>query len=307
MYVLTRNGCSGIPIDCIQAHYQNNPENRDLFAGFIKEHFENKRITKTQLYVLIYVHFRNTDALDDLLPGFCKLYLESSEGFNAYIENACESVQEWNAMCAATGLLGSMVQGPDTPTNAMLPVITEDSTTTKAIASTLTPARQPEERSTIASLVEDGFDASRSLSDVTNDVANSPLLSHRLEMVSDDKHEASRLPPASSIPHFGPVFPDSKAIIYRAFKPYIHGICGRAYAHPSNVRHHHEGLGGGTRRGCKGTGTDKHLRWDDHPSCKITLSMLNYKSVAEGVVIVDQESLDKVNAAIAAGLAFKEG
>lgn len=304
---MTRNSCSGIPIDCIQAHYQKNPEIKDLFADLVKDHFENKIITKTQLYVLVYVHFRNINALDDLLPGFCELYLEPSEGYNAYIENACGNVQEWNALCAAIGLVGSMIQVPDIPTNAILPVITEDSTTAKAITSPFTPAMQPEERSSIASLVEDESGASWPPSDVPSDVANSPLLSHRLKMMSDDDHEASRLPPASSVPHVGPVFSDSKAIIYRASKPYIHGICGRAYAHPNDVRHHHEGLGGGTRKGCKGTGKDKHLRWDDHPSCKIALKMLNYVSVAEGVVILDQESLDKVNAAIAAGLASKTG
>lgn len=318
MYVLTRNNCSVILVNCIQAHYQNNLENKYLLANFIEKHYENKRITESQLYVLVYLLFLHTNALG-LLPGFCELYLPPSlhdidlEPLHTYLEHAYGSVEEWNLMCVATGLVKLMGEAPGIPINSILPVITEAFETAKVNTSPLTPARQPEEKSSIVSLVEDESGASSPLSDVLSDVANSPLLSHRLKVVSnesdetEDKSKAARFPPASSVPHVGPVFSDSKAIIYRDSKPYIHGICGRGFAHPANVRHHHEGLGGGTRKGCKGTGRDKRLAWDDHPSCKISLKMLNYKSVAEGVILLDQESLDKVNTAIAAGLAFKDG
>lgn len=46
--------------------------------------------------------------------------------------------------------------------------------------------------------------------------------------------------------------------------------------------------------------------WNDHPSCKVDYPQLNYVQVKDGYVILDQESLDRLEQAIAAGVAHRE-
>lgn len=45
-------------------------------------------------------------------------------------------------------------------------------------------------------------------------------------------------------------------------------------------------------------------KWDDHPSARIEYPDLNYTKVKDGYVILDQQSRDKIDNAVAAGLEY---
>ena len=102
----------------------------------------------------------------------------------------------------------------------------------------------------------------------------------------------SKLPPASTIPHIGPIYPTTRAIIARSHKPYVHALCGQIFGHPAEVQRHHNGQGG--RPGCweksgKPEGDDG--RWDKHDSCKVKLSDVEYVKVQEGWVVTNWGSV----------------
>ncbi|KAK4503360.1 hypothetical protein PRZ48_004275 [Zasmidium cellare] len=103
---------------------------------------------------------------------------------------------------------------------------------------------------------------------------------------------------AAEISHYGPVYKDRRSVFARGNKPYIHAACGQGFAHPQDVKSHEKKSRGGA--GCHAPGKE----WDDHPSCKVTYPELNYCQVKDGYVILDQESFDKLEGAIAAGLAY---
>jgi hypothetical protein len=101
------------------------------------------------------------------------------------------------------------------------------------------------------------------------------------------------LPPASSIPHLGPIYPTTRAIIARSHKPYIHALCGMAFGHPAEVQRHHNGQGG--RSGCwekSGKPAGDEGRWDRHESCKVKLAEVQYVKVQEGWVVTSWGSAD---------------
>lgn len=109
--------------------------------------------------------------------------------------------------------------------------------------------------------------------------------------------QQSNLPPASSIPHLGPIYPTTRAIIARSHKPYIHALCGMAFGHPAEVQRHHNGQGG--RPGCReksGKPGGEDARWDSHESCKAKLAEVQYVKVQEGWVVTSwgNASVEKV-------------
>lgn len=104
----------------------------------------------------------------------------------------------------------------------------------------------------------------------------------------------------SEVPHVGPVFPTRRAVLSRNNRPYIHAACGHEFAHPQDVKAHERKARAGA--GCTAAGKE----WDDHPSCKADYPQLNYAQVKDGYVILDQESFDKLEAAIATGLRHHE-
>jgi hypothetical protein len=98
--------------------------------------------------------------------------------------------------------------------------------------------------------------------------------------------KVSKLPPASSITHSGPIYPTTRAIMARSHKPYIHALCGQGFGHPAEIQRHHNGQSG--RPGCwekSGKPVGEEGRWDRHPSCKIKLADLEYVKVLEGWVV----------------------
>lgn len=104
----------------------------------------------------------------------------------------------------------------------------------------------------------------------------------------------------SEIPHFGPVFPTRRAILGRDSRPYIHAHCGKRFVHPQEVVQHHMGKKGMCAN------HDLSRPWNEHPSCHVNYTDLNYaKCKNEQYILMDQHSLDILEAAIAAGL--KEG
>lgn len=46
-------------------------------------------------------------------------------------------------------------------------------------------------------------------------------------------------------------------------------------------------------------------QWDRHGSCRVALSDINYTKVKDGFVILDQESWDKIEAAVEVGRKYK--
>ncbi|KAK5107509.1 hypothetical protein LTR62_001081 [Meristemomyces frigidus] len=102
-------------------------------------------------------------------------------------------------------------------------------------------------------------------------------------------------------PHVGDVYPTRRAILCREDKPYIHFACGQGFKHPDDVRKHHNN---NKCAALKGKGK-RNEEWNEHLSCAIMLGMLNSTMVADGFVLVDQESMDKVETAVACGRAFK--
>ena len=96
------------------------------------------------------------------------------------------------------------------------------------------------------------------------------------------------IPPASTIPHLGPIYRDKRAILSRPkHKPYIHALCGDRFGHPAEVQRHHNGQGG--RPGCwakKGKPSDEAGgAWDEHVSCKVKLTDLGFVRVRDGFVV----------------------
>ncbi|CAK1357598.1 unnamed protein product [Cercospora beticola] len=110
------------------------------------------------------------------------------------------------------------------------------------------------------------------------------------------KHQIGHLY-STEVQHVGPVYPTRRALMSRTTRPYIHGPCGKGFAHPQDVRSHHHN-GADTKKNCPlGAGHE----WDEHPSCKVGQSDLNYATVKDGFVFMDQESWDKLHDAIALG------
>ncbi|GIZ42765.1 hypothetical protein CKM354_000602200 [Cercospora kikuchii] len=110
------------------------------------------------------------------------------------------------------------------------------------------------------------------------------------------KHQIGHLY-STEVDHVGPVYPTRRALMSRTTRPYIHGPCGKGFAHPQDVRSHHHN-GADTKKNCPlGAGHE----WDEHPSCKVGQSDLNYATVKDGFVFMDQESRDKLHNAIALG------
>ncbi|PPJ52862.1 hypothetical protein CBER1_11313 [Cercospora berteroae] len=110
------------------------------------------------------------------------------------------------------------------------------------------------------------------------------------------KHQIGHLY-STEVEHVGPVYPTRRALMSRTTRPYIHGPCGKGFAHPQDVRSHHHN-GADTKKNCPlGPGHE----WDEHPSCKVGQSDLNYATVKDGFVFMDQESWDKLHDAIALG------
>lgn len=101
--------------------------------------------------------------------------------------------------------------------------------------------------------------------------------------------------PADTVAHVGPIFYTKRAVFARESKPYVHAICGRRYKHPDDVKGHHSGYG--RRLGCK----DGKRKWDEHESCKASVSNVRIKTVREGYVVGDQESWDFLQRCIKAG------
>ena len=99
---------------------------------------------------------------------------------------------------------------------------------------------------------------------------------------------------ASQVRHFGPVHAGRWEILRRTDPaPYIHSACGKAYPHPSLVKQH------ATRHPCSHSA---QYLWNQHPSCHIDYSDLKIGQCRDGWVLLDQESHEKVETAIAAGL-----
>ncbi|KAK4543232.1 hypothetical protein LTR36_005782 [Oleoguttula mirabilis] len=120
--------------------------------------------------------------------------------------------------------------------------------------------------------------------------------------------------PATEVPHVGPIYPSRRAVLSRHDKPYIHALCGLGFNHPQDVKGHHLGSGGKTsncpvirarNEHSKGT-AERDGEWDAHESCKVSNPDLNYTSVLEGFVILDQVSFDKAQRAGDAGRAAKK-
>lgn len=107
--------------------------------------------------------------------------------------------------------------------------------------------------------------------------------------------KVSKLPPASAIPHLGPVYTTTRAILARSHKPYIHALCGMTFGHPAEVHRHHIGQGG--RPGCwekSGKPTGNGGSWDSDESCKVKLADVQYVRVQEGWVVTNLGSAEKV-------------
>ncbi|KAI7499172.1 kinase-like protein [Hortaea werneckii] len=128
------------------------------------------------------------------------------------------------------------------------------------------------------------------------------------------KHVKLGNKPATSVPHVGPIFPSRRAIFARDSRPYIHSICGRGFKHMDDVKSHHYGSAS-KKVGCpviraavaeRGRKViDDFPAWDTHESCKIRYTDIKYQETKNGYVILNQESLDKVQKAIDAGEEYK--
>lgn len=100
-------------------------------------------------------------------------------------------------------------------------------------------------------------------------------------------------PSASSVPHLGPIYPTTRAILARpTTKPYIHALCGQGFSHPQEIQRHHYGQSG--RPGCwekHGKPAGEQGQWDVHASCKIKITDIKYVKVEGGFVVVDWGSI----------------
>lgn len=120
---------------------------------------------------------------------------------------------------------------------------------------------------------------------------------------------------SSTVPHVGPVYPTRRAILSRASYPYIHAACGEGSKHPQDVKGHHrvctavqrqkQGGAEETDQGKSTGGQQQQQQWDEHESCKIGYPHVRYARVLDGFVVLDQESWDRIERAVGAGLRSK--
>lgn len=112
---------------------------------------------------------------------------------------------------------------------------------------------------------------------------------------------------AADIAHFGH-FATRRAVIARASRPYVHLSCGKGFSHPMDLKDHHRNKersnGGAGCAGKDGVPQGDDDKWDAHPSARVEYPDLNYTKVKDGYVLLDQESRDKLDNAIAAGLKY---
>lgn len=97
------------------------------------------------------------------------------------------------------------------------------------------------------------------------------------------------VPSAASVPHYGPIYPTTRAILSRPHKPYIHAICDQHFGNPAEVKRHHDGQSG--RPGCWEKSGKPQREWDEHETCKIGLADLEYVKVLEGYVVTDWKDM----------------
>ncbi|KAK0280078.1 hypothetical protein LTR35_008228 [Friedmanniomyces endolithicus] len=104
--------------------------------------------------------------------------------------------------------------------------------------------------------------------------------------------------------HIGPIYPTRRAILARTEKPYIHLACGQGYPHPQDVRGHHK-----TCSAVRGRSREvgEYVEWNAHESCQIGYPELKYTKVVEGYVVLERESVEKIERAVKSGLAFLRG
>ena len=122
------------------------------------------------------------------------------------------------------------------------------------------------------------------------------------------KHRGYSRLPASEVPHVGPIYPTRHSILHRKDKPYICGLCGESYAHPTHVADHHgknKNNGGGACWSRHGKPMGEGAKWDSHESCKVGYRDVDYTRVKEGFVVLHRDSADKIEAACEAGRRFK--
>ncbi|KAM0718651.1 hypothetical protein Q7P37_005722 [Cladosporium fusiforme] len=113
------------------------------------------------------------------------------------------------------------------------------------------------------------------------------------EPFTHSRGSIANLPQASAVPHLGPIYPSTRAILSRPSKPYIHSLCGQHFGHPQEVQRHHNGQSG--RPGCwekSGKPAGDEGKWDAHASCKVRLTDLEYVKVQEGYAVVSWGGLD---------------
>ena len=103
---------------------------------------------------------------------------------------------------------------------------------------------------------------------------------------------------STEVPHVGPVYPDRRMVLRRESTPYVH-FCGRAFPHPQDVRAHH-------RQAKCYAGPVSDRAWNEHPSCAVDYPDISYAKLADGYVILDQASQDRLDAAIAIGEAVTD-
>ena len=132
--------------------------------------------------------------------------------------------------------------------------------------------------------------------------AKSSSLADRLSTPNSKKvkHSVAHLG-AADVPHVGQVFQTRRAVLSRAGKPYIHGMCGQGFMHPQDVKHHHTGC-------CKVRNVPvTTAEWNEHRSCTAGYPDINYTKVKDGFIILDQISWDKLDFAIGKTMAAQGG
>ncbi|KAK0327908.1 hypothetical protein LTS16_001749 [Friedmanniomyces endolithicus] len=101
--------------------------------------------------------------------------------------------------------------------------------------------------------------------------------------------------------HIGPIYPTRRAILARTEKPYIHLACGQGYPHPQDVSGHHKTCSAVRGRSKK---ANDYVERNAHESCRIGYPELKYTKVVEGYVVLERESVEKIERAVESGLAF---
>ncbi|KAK1810204.1 hypothetical protein LTR12_015437 [Friedmanniomyces endolithicus] len=104
--------------------------------------------------------------------------------------------------------------------------------------------------------------------------------------------------------HIGPIYPTRRAILARTEKPYIHLACGQGYPHPQDVGGHHKTCSAVRGRIRK---AGDYVEWNAHESCRVGYPELKYTKVVEGYVVLERESMEKIERAVESGLAFLRG